>query len=477
LLAGESSDSTHAEPLAIIVVQELGEAVETRKPVSIRPKRPCRVSRPTAPVEEKRKKKRLRRLSCLDQGAGPSAPVHDEVPAEVLPEVDIKGCDHAQAAVCIFDEDEEEEEDEVPLIRKNNQHYRGSEGSSDIPSPALSALVSLQGLSISDFDQALEEVVPKDMLSEPTADDIPTICSEVPNGGLSFLDSAGQEVTRAVSHTSSTLEDSLRCQEAGLSHPTPMEATEGPSALEMATLEDLAPEGGAGSYPAPEGVASSDPALVGSASYDPAPEGVQVGSLSHASLDVHVGSSPPRSDGAMTVHASTVVNGQVALEVNELEARSLLPAGGAEITPDDALQIVPADLSSSSHDTTPPALGLPLFFSNIQVSRPLALTLFILVSYLSFAHLSLILGSCQWNVCSAEILWSHCSQASSDSDAMESTCRRFDPGGSLDRRVNCRRVSQSRWVGARRSTKGEETGKGETRGLCVALRPGRVRLQ
>jgi hypothetical protein len=28
-------------------------------------------------------------------------------------------------------------------------------------------------------------------------------------------------------------------------------------------------------------------------------------------------------------------------------------------------------------------------------------------------------------------------------------CRRFDPGGSLDRRVNCRCVSQPRWVGAR----------------------------
>jgi hypothetical protein len=33
-------------------------------------------------------------------------------------------------------------------------------------------------------------------------------------------------------------------------------------------------------------------------------------------------------------------------------------------------------------------------------------------------------------------------------------CRRFGPGGSLDRRVNCRRVSQPRWVGARQSTKG-----------------------
>jgi hypothetical protein len=35
-------------------------------------------------------------------------------------------------------------------------------------------------------------------------------------------------------------------------------------------------------------------------------------------------------------------------------------------------------------------------------------------------------------------------------------CRRFETRGSLDRRVNCRRVPQPRWVGARRSVKGEE---------------------
>jgi hypothetical protein len=52
-------------------------------------------------------------------------------------------------------------------------------------------------------------------------------------------------------------------------------------------------------------------------------------------------------------------------------------------------------------------------------------------------------------------------------------CRRFDPGGSLDRRVNCRCVSQPRWVGARRDTKGENS-KGETRGLRIVLRPGRM---
>jgi hypothetical protein len=143
LLAGESSDSALAEPMAITDGQELGEVVKAQKPKGARPKRPRRVSRPTAPVEEKRKRRWLQRLSSLDQGAGPSAPVPDEILAEALPKVDAKGCDHAPAAAFIFDEEEEEEEEEVPLIRKNSRRYRGSEGGSDIPSPALSALVSL----------------------------------------------------------------------------------------------------------------------------------------------------------------------------------------------------------------------------------------------------------------------------------------------------------------------------------------------
>ena len=40
LLAGESSDSTHAEPMAITAGQELGEEVETRKLEGACPKRP-----------------------------------------------------------------------------------------------------------------------------------------------------------------------------------------------------------------------------------------------------------------------------------------------------------------------------------------------------------------------------------------------------------------------------------------------------
>jgi hypothetical protein len=67
MLAGESSDSTHAKPTAIMVGQELNKTVETRKPEGTRPKRPRQVSRPIVPVEEKKKKKkRHRRLSCLD---------------------------------------------------------------------------------------------------------------------------------------------------------------------------------------------------------------------------------------------------------------------------------------------------------------------------------------------------------------------------------------------------------------------------
>jgi hypothetical protein len=209
------------------------------------------------------------------------------------------------------------------------------------------------------------------MLSKPTADDMMAICSEIPAAGL--------EVSRAVSHAPSTLEGSLQCRGVGPDCPTHMEVTEDRSALEVAAVEDPVPEGGAGSYPAPEGVAGSDPALVGSASCNPAPkgvagsdlalvggascnpapEGVQVSSPSHTSMDVHVGSSPPRSDGAMAMHASSASSKQVALEVSEPDARSLVSTGGAELTLDNVLQIVSVDLPSSSYDVAPPDLGLP----------------------------------------------------------------------------------------------------------------------
>jgi hypothetical protein len=277
--------------------------------------------------------------------------------------------------VRIVDKDEEEEE-EVPLIRKNSRCYRVSGGSSDIPSLALSALVGLQELSIANFDQALEDVVPEDMLSEPTNGDMMDIFSDIPDVGL--------ELSWVVSRALSTLEGGLRSQEVGQGCSIPMEVTESPSALVVAITENPVLKDGASGCPAPEGIAGNDPALVGSASYNPAPEGVaggdlapmgcagcnpapedvQAGSPSHTSMDVHVGSSPPHSNGMVTAHAS---NEEVALEVGTPDARVLMPARGAELIPGDVLQIAPVDIPSSSHHLASRDLGFPLFFSNLQV--------------------------------------------------------------------------------------------------------------
>jgi hypothetical protein len=288
-------------------------------------------------------------LSCLEQDVGPSKLFLSDGPTSAIPEDNAEGCDDAQAAGGVLDEEEEEE---IPLIHKNSRHYRGSDGGSDIPSQALSALVSLQGLSISDFDQALEEVVPEDILSEPPEADIPTICSEVPDGGLLLHDSTGQEVTRVVSHASSTLEGGLSCKNAYPSHPTPMGVAEGSSALEVAAAEGPAPEGGAGS--------------------DPALEGVGAGSFSAASMDVHVGSPLVQSEEAAVTHLSMALAGLVALEASEPDARSLPPADGAKVPPSLALDIISADLTSSSNVPALPALGLPLFLSNLKVSQRFA---------------------------------------------------------------------------------------------------------
>jgi hypothetical protein len=406
MLAGDSSDSVPTETMAIAIIPEPEKTVDTRRPEGTCPKRLRQVSHPTAPAEGKKKKKRqLRRVSCLDQDAGPSAPAAEEVPVELFTGADPNGCgptdaepngcnpakakpngcDPARAEpngcdpvpfiVRIVDEDEEEEE-EVPLIRKNSRRYRVSGGSSDIPSLALSALVGLQELSIANFDQALEDVVPEDLLSEPTDGDMMDVCSDILDVGL--------EVSRAASRASSTLEGGLQSQEVGQGRSIPMEVTENPSALEMAVAENLVLKGGASGCPAPEGVAGNDPAWVGSASCNPAPEGVaggdpapmgstgcnpapegvRAGSPSHTSMDVHVGSSPPHSGGVLAAHASSE---GVALEVGAPDARVLMPVSGVELIPGDVLQIALVDIPSSSHHLASRDLGFPSFFSNLQV--------------------------------------------------------------------------------------------------------------
>jgi hypothetical protein len=158
MLAGDSSDSVPVETMAVATIPEPEKTMNTRRPEGTRPKRLHQVSHPTASTEGKKKKKRrLRQVSCLDQDAGPSAPVAEEVPVELFTGVDPNGCGPADAdpngcnpaeaypngcdparaepngcdpvsfIVRIVDEDEEEEE-EVPLIRKNSRRYRVSGG-------------------------------------------------------------------------------------------------------------------------------------------------------------------------------------------------------------------------------------------------------------------------------------------------------------------------------------------------------------
>jgi hypothetical protein len=416
MLAGDSSDSVSAETMAVATIPELEKTVDTRRLEGTRLKRLRQVSHPTAPAEGKKKKKRrLRRVSCLDQDAGPSTPAAKRIPVELFTGDDPNGCDPADAdpngcdparaepngcdpadaepngcdparadpngcdparadpngcdpvpfIVCTIDEDEEEEE--VPLIWKNSRRYRVSGGSSDIPSPAMSALVGLQELSIENFDQALEDVVPEDMLSEPTDGEMMDVCYDIPDVGL--------EVSRAASRASSTLEGGLRSQEVGQGCSIPMEVTESPSALEVAVAENPVLKNGASGCPALEGVAGNDPAWVGSAGCNPAPEGVaggdpapmgNAGSPSHTSMDVHVGSSPPHSDGIVTAHAS---NEEVTLEIGAPDARVLMPASDVELIPGDVLQITPVGIPSSSHHLTSHDLGFSSFLSNLQVIR------------------------------------------------------------------------------------------------------------
>jgi hypothetical protein len=373
MLAEDSSDAAPAETLAVAPIPEADKALDTHRSNSVRPKRPRRATQPTSPAEGKKKKKRrLHRVSCLDQDAGPSAPAAEEVPVPFFAEADPNGCDSDDAdpngcdpanadpngcdlakadpngcnlddadpngcTVYVVDEDGEEE-DEIPLVRKNSRRYIASGESSGVPSPALSALIGLQELSLANFGHTLEDMVPEDLLLEPADGGMMDICADVPDAGL--------ELSRGASRASSTLERGLKGQEAGLDCSAPMEVGEGPSALEVAVIESSALKDGASAYPAPEGVAGDDLARMGSASYDPVREGVRVGSPSHTFMDVHVGSSPPHSSCMATAQA---LGQEVALEIGAPDDRVLISAVDTDLVATDALRVAPGVDPSSSH--------------------------------------------------------------------------------------------------------------------------------
>jgi hypothetical protein len=411
LLAEDSSDAASAGTLVVAPLPETDTTLDIQRPVSVRPKRPCRANQldPSAD-EQKKKKRRLRRVSSLDRDIGPSVPAAEEVPMPEFTDVDPNGCAPSAAdpnggapsaadpnggapsvadpnggapsaadpngcVVCVADENDGEEEDEVPLTRKNSRQYVASGKSSGVPSPTLSSLIGLQELSLANFDQTLEDMVPEDLLLEPADDGVMEVCADVLDAGLGS--------SRAASRASSTLERGLEGRETDLDRLAPMEVIEGPSALEAGTAENLVLKDGADTYPAPEdvagddsacagnashcpateGTAGGDPAQVGSANYGPAPKGVRAGSPSCTSMDVHAG-SPPHS-GCMVV-AQALGQG-VALEVSVPADQVLDSVDGTELVPAGSLRANSGDGPMPSHQLISHDLGVPSFFSNLQV--------------------------------------------------------------------------------------------------------------
>jgi hypothetical protein len=167
-------------------------------------------------------------------------------------------------------------------------------------------------------------MVPEDLLSEPVDDGAMEACVDVPDAGLRS------------SRASSTLEHDLEGREADLDCPGPMEVAEGPSTLEVVTMESLDLKNGAYTCPAPEDVAGDDLARVKSVSHCPAPEGAA------GDDPAQVGSAP----------ADRVLGSVEGTEL--ISAGSLQAASGGGLTP--SYQLISSDL------------GIPSFFSNLQVS-------------------------------------------------------------------------------------------------------------
>ena len=104
LLARESSDSAHTEPMVVVIGQNHDEDEEIWKPEGACRKRSRRVNHLAAPAEEK-KKRRLQRLSCLEQDAGPSTLFLSDGPVSTILEDNVRGCDDVWVADGVLDEE------------------------------------------------------------------------------------------------------------------------------------------------------------------------------------------------------------------------------------------------------------------------------------------------------------------------------------------------------------------------------------
>jgi hypothetical protein len=217
---------------------------------------------------------------------------------------------------------------------------------------------------MSAIDHALEEIIPEDLLLELPKTKSAAIRVEVPDDTSSASNPVGQEITRTVSHASSTFEgglihgDTLVPDVTCKGYPAPVGTIEGASA--------------------PKGAAEDNPALEGAAEDDPTPEGAEHDSLA-ASMDVHVGSPPVQSEEPVLTSLPTALVGLITLEVSESGAGNPLHAVGAKVplsvalgvssNPplglESTLNIAFASTPPSDSTSVPRALGFPLFLSNL----------------------------------------------------------------------------------------------------------------
>jgi hypothetical protein len=160
-------------------------------------------------------------------------------------------------------------------------------------------------------------------------------------------------------------EDTLALDAVGQSHSTPYGTTEGASASEGAAKDDPAHEGGAEDDPTPKGGVDDDPS----------PKDTRLGSSSAASMNAHVGSPLVQFEEPVVMNLSTVLVGPVTLEASDPGARNSSYVVGAEVSSSDALNIDPVSAPSTGSASIISAMGLTLFLSNLQVSRPLFLVI------------------------------------------------------------------------------------------------------
>jgi hypothetical protein len=121
----------------------------------------------------------------------------------------------------------------------------------------------------------------------------------------------------------------------------------------------------------------------------------------------------------VVMNLPTALAGPVTLEASDPDGGNPLPVVGAEVSLSDALNIVPVNAPSTDNTSMLPALGLPLFLSNLQVSQSLPFIIYVdkRVLLLTFE-----LADClQLCICPIEILRCPCPRPSLVFDVVESS--------------------------------------------------------